>query len=182
MLWAYVKQYDLFGLETYDNPYDKSLRKHQLAQRCLTWKNMLKLIFGLIVLCGVLYVFLGRTGHSWQIPIPQFELEMRYWLEEHLYARPREKEFLIGHVAFMLMVLAAHKQWGRGKRLFLAVVATIGQVSLIETFCHMRTPFLMSVVRGGYGYLFGAVLGGILVCLIVYLTGLVTKDGKQVGE
>lgn len=182
MLWAYVKKYDMFGLQAYDNSYEKTLRKHQLLQLCLTWKNVLKIIFGLILLVGVLYVFLGRTGHSWQIPIPQFELEMRYWLEEHLYARPREKEFLIGHVAFMLMVLAAHKQWGRDKQLFLTVVATIGQVSLIETFCHMRTPFLMSVVRGGYGYLFGAVLGGVLVWLTVYLMGLVSKDGKQVNE
>lgn len=181
MLCAYVKKYDMLGLQAYDNPYDRALRKKALMHSCFTGKNILLIIFWLAVLIGVLYVFLGRTGHSWQIPIPQFELEMRYWLEEHLYARPREKEFLIGHVAFMLMVLASHKNWSRGKRLFLTVVATIGQVSLIETFCHMRTPFLMSVVRGGYGYLFGAILGGMLVWLTVYLMGLWDRYGRKIS-
>lgn len=63
-----------------------------------------------------------------------------------MYARPREKEFMIGHPAFYLAAFAAYKQAPRLWQMLLVVGATIGQGSLVQTFAHMRTPVIMNVI------------------------------------
>lgn len=104
-------------------------------------------------------VLVLRSGHTAGLPVPALEIKLRAFLEDTMYARPREKEFLIGHPAFLLAVLAAYRQWPRYIHYVLVVVATIGQGSLVETFAHIRTPIYMSLVRGIDGLLLGAVLG-----------------------
>lgn len=94
----------------------------------------------LLAFAIVAWVFIGRSGHTAGVPVPAFEEKLRYFLEETMYARPREKEFLIGHPAFYLTawcVLRKLPTWAYG---LFAVAATIGQASLVQTFCHMRTP------------------------------------------
>jgi cellobiose-specific phosphotransferase system component IIC len=86
-----------------------------------------------------------------------------------MYARPREKEFLIGHPAFYLAVYAAYNKWPKVLQLLLVMAASIGQGSLVQTFCHVRTPVLMSYVRAGDGFVLGAVLGIILLIVVVLL-------------
>lgn len=54
----------------------------------------------LLAFAIVAWVFIGRSGHTAGVPVPAFEEKLRYFLEETMYARPREKEFLIGHPAF----------------------------------------------------------------------------------
>ena len=36
---------------------------------------------------------------------------------------------------------------------------TIGLVSVVNTFLHIRTPFLLSLLRTGWGILFGLLIG-----------------------
>ena len=51
----------------------------------------------------------------------------------------------------------------------LALIATIGQGSMVETFCHMRTPFDMSLARGIGGLILGGILGAIfMLALRIY--------------
>lgn len=91
-----------------------------------------------------------------------------------MYARPREKEFLIGHPAFYLTawcVLRKLPTWAYG---LFAVAATIGQASLVQTFCHMRTPIFMSYVRALDGYALGVILG---VLAVVVFEGLYRAYG-----
>ena len=173
----YLKKYDMLGFRQCLTSGDYWQRIKYLLHECCNWKTLLKIGFTLLILAIVFYVFIGRTGHSWQIPVPEFELNMRYWLEEHMYARPREKEFLIGHIAFFFLVLGYHKNWPRFVCLILAVVAAIGQVSLVETFCHMRSPFAMSVARALGGYVFGMALGATLVWAFVKLGEM--KNAKE---
>lgn len=174
----YLKKYDMLGFSECVTFGDYWNRVKYLFYECCNVKTILKIAVGLVILGAVAYVFIGRTGHSWQIPVPQFELTMRYWLEEHMYARPRAKEFLIGHIAFFFLVLAYHKSWPRVAGLILTVLAAIGQVSLVETFCHMRSPFAMSVARALGGYAFGAILGALLVWGFAKLREM--KNGKEV--
>lgn len=54
----------------------------------------------LAVLLFIAYYFVGRSGHTGGVPVPAIELKMRAFLEQLMYARPREKEFMIGHPAF----------------------------------------------------------------------------------
>ncbi len=174
----YLKKYDMLGFHECVTSGDYWNRVKYLFHECCNAKTLLRIAVGLAVFGVVAYIFIGRTGHSWQIPVPQFELQMRYWLEEHMYARPRAKEFLIGHIAFFFLVLAYHKSWPRVAGLVLTVAAAIGQVSLVETFCHMRSPFAMSVARALGGYVFGAILGALLVWGFVKLREM--KNGEEV--
>ncbi len=115
---------------------------------------------GVVAIVGL--IFIGRSGHTQGAPVPAIEIKMRLFLEEVMYARPREKEFMIGHVGFFLATLASYRNYPRLMMLAFVVVATIGQGSLVQTFAHMRTPVIMSTIRAIDG------LGlGIVVAVIV---------------
>lgn len=123
------------------------------------------------------WVFVGRSGHTAGVPVPDIEIKMRSFLERAMYARPREKEFMIGHPAFFLAVMAVYRQWPRALHYGLVIIATIGQGSLVETFAHMRTPVFMSFIRGidgmGVGVLFGivAVIGVQVLSYLSFVLG-----------
>lgn len=109
------------------------------------------------------WIFIGRSGHTAGVPVPAIELKLRALLEQAMYARPRSKEFLIGHPAFLLAAMAIYQQWPRLVQYLLIVAATMAQGSLVETFAHLRTPVLMSTVRGLDGLVLGAVIGAAAV-------------------
>jgi hypothetical protein len=48
----------------------------------------------------------------------------------------------------------------------LVIGAVIGQGSLVQTFCHMRTPAMMSYIRAVDGYLLGSALGIVAVIAV----------------
>ncbi len=158
---VYLRRYDLLsvagkGLRTLWN------RLSELLDTGLTFKHMAVLL----VLAFILFYFVGRSGHTGGIPVPAIELKMRAFLEQMLYARPREKEFMIGHPLFFLAVLAVYRGLPRWSQFALVCGAVIGQGSLVQTFCHMRTPFIMSLARAIDGYGVGIVFGviGVLIC------------------
>ncbi|MFN3690701.1 MAG: DUF5693 family protein, partial [Fimbriimonadales bacterium] len=47
----------------------------------------------------------------------------------------------------------------------LMLLATIGQVSIVNTFCHLHSPLLVSLQRTGWGILIGVGLGFALLAL-----------------
>lgn len=134
------------------------------------------------VLAFVAYIFVGRSGHTAGVPVPALEIKMRLFLEQVMYARPREKEFMIGHPAFYLAAFAAYKQAPRLWQMLLVVAATIGQGSLVQTFAHMRTPVIMSYIRAVDGYALGAFLGIIAVIAVSILLPYVQKWQRRFLE
>lgn len=138
---------------------------NKLADTGLTFKH----VAVLFVLLFIAFYFVGRSGHTGGIPVPAIELKMRAFLEEVMYARPREKEFMIGHPAFFVAVMAAYRCAPRLWQFALACAAIIGQGSLVQTFCHMRTPVVMSFVRALDGYVVGILFGivGVLALAIL---------------
>ena len=119
---------------------------------------------GVVVAAGI--VFVARSGHTSGMPVSSLELRFRAFLEQAFYARPRSKELLIGHPAFMLAVMAVYRKWPTMLLFILVLLATIGQGSMVETFAHMRTPIFMSFMRGIGGIALGAGIGAILMILI----------------
>lgn len=118
------------------------------------------LLLGIIALAGFLLV-VARTGNDSGVGVSSIELAVRNKLDRILPVRPRTKEFLVGHPAFVL----ALAWWWRGRRRLAIpafVVGSLGQVSLLNTFCHIHTPLMISVWRDGLGLLFGALLGAVL--------------------
>ena len=92
-------------------------------------------------------------------------------LENLFYARPRSKEILIGHPAFMLSAMVMWMRYPLEILFVLVLIATIGQGSMVETFCHMRTPFDMSLARGIGGIILGGLFGAVaMLGLRIYQT------------
>ena len=120
-------------------------------------------------LAVVAYVFVGRSGHTAGVPVPSWELALRRFLENTMYARPREKEFLIGHPAFMLAAYAVGKRIPMVLHFVLSVAAVIGIASMVETVCHLRTPVYMSIARGYDGILLGITIGVLAIIAFRFL-------------
>jgi hypothetical protein len=107
---------------------------------------------------AVLLMIVARTGNEPGVGVSGVELKFRSLLDRALPVRPRTKEFLLGHPAF-IMGLAF---WLRGRRkiaLPLFVVGVIGQVSILNTFCHIHTPLVLSLIRDLTGLVVGTVIG-----------------------
>jgi hypothetical protein len=114
------------------------------------------LLIGIVAVGG--YLYLGRTGHTAGAPIFGLEVKVRTFLEQTLAARPRTKEFLVAHPAMILMIAGVLKKY-RGIILPLGLAGAIGQISMVNSFSHLRTPLYMSAYRTAYGLGFGIVLG-----------------------
>ena len=124
-----------------------------------------------------LMLIVARTGNDAGVGVSGFELKARSILDRFLVERPRTKEFLIGHPAFVLGIA----WWLRGRRklaLPAFVVGSIGQVSILNTFCHIHTPLPVSIWRDVIGLVIGAVIG----VLAFYLAELVLPRPAEEDE
>jgi len=157
--FVYLSRYNLFDADSTETP--KSIWQ-QLTQ-LLNYPIYVKTLLVVAVAAVGAWIFIGRSGHTAGVPVPGIEIKLRAWLERLMYARPRSKEFMIGHPAFFLMIMAFYRQWPRALHYILVVVATIGQGSLVETFAHTRTPIYMSFIRGIDGVAVGIVVGVIAI-------------------
>ena len=112
-------------------------------------------VLGLFVLAAGVY-YIRRTGNT--MSVSARELALRNLLENLLIARPRTKELLIGWPCAMLFVWSLRRHMN-----FLPLIfgggMSIGLVSVVNTFLHIRTPFLLSLLRTGWGLLFGLLIG-----------------------
>ena len=137
-------------------------------------------LLGALLLLGTLVVLVLRSGHTSGMPVPGIELKFRAFLEQMFYARPRTKELMIGHPAFLLAVYAAARRAPAMVLLGLVLAATIGQGSMVETFAHMRTPIEMSFVRGIGGICLGAAIGALLIGLVTAWNHLLERVKRAV--
>ena len=124
-----------------------------------------------LVALVIMVLIVARTGNDPGVGISGIELKFRSLLDRLLPVRPRTKEFLLGHPAFVLALAL----WFRGRKkwaLPLFVVGVIGQVSLLNTFCHIHTPLHLSFIRDITGLVFGGVIG----LGLFWLTEIIWKD------
>lgn len=118
----------------------------------------------LAVLSAVGVVYLLRTGNDSAGTALDFERVLRVYLDQLLGVRPRFKEFLVAHPA---MVVAPVLAWtGRWWLVWLALLAgAVGQAGIVDTFAHVHTPLVVSIIRAVLGTVLGAALG-LLVALV----------------
>lgn len=117
---------------------------------------------GIIGVVGMYY--LSRTGNSGQVT--GLELQFRSLMENTFGVRPRIKEFMLGHPLFLVGIfLALRYRWA----MILLIPGTIAQLSMVDTFAHIHTPFLLSLIRGLLGLGIGTLLG--LVAIAVWQVG-----------
>ncbi|WP_366923764.1 DUF5693 family protein [Metallumcola ferriviriculae] len=119
------------------------------------------LLVGVLGLVGLVYIM--RSGNE-GVFVSDLELRVRSLLEQILVVRPRTKEFLIGHPLLFLTFYLGYKDY----LLPVVVLASIGQVSLVNTFAHSWTPLAISLFRTFNGLWLG-ILGGIALVLLYRL-------------
>ena len=146
---------------------DERGKTWQKIMRLLDYPVTVKYVILLGFLAVVLLVYILRTGNE-GAAVSTWELALRARLDDLLAVRPRTKEFLIGHPLMLLMLFLGY----RDKYLPILAVAVIGQVSLVNTFAHIHTPLVVSLIRTFNGLWLGIILGLILIGVV--------KIGKRV--
>ena len=133
-----------------------------------------------VVLLGVGYYYISRTGNESSIQVSSTEMLFRNMLEDHLVARPRSKEFLCAFPAVMLVVYTSIRRFKLWPILF-GLAAVIGMTSVNNTFMHIRTPLYLGFARTGYSLLFGIVIG--IVGILIFELGhmIYKKLERQIG-
>lgn len=158
---GFLQRFDVF-----DGRMDDTEGFLEQFKKMLDMPVRVKTLLGLLLVLVAGVVFVARSGHTMGMPVSSAELKLRAFLEQAMYARPRTKEFMIGHPAFMLAAMAWFRKWPTMALFVLVLVATIGQGSMVETFAHMRSPIFMSFARGIGGILLGGCVGAFCMVLV----------------
>jgi len=127
----------------------------------VVWGTLFSAIIGL----GMLAFMNSRTGNDNPAGVSGLELQLRNVLDQLLFARPRTKEFMIGHPMLLVGLLT----WGRAPKgskwhtvaALLIALGAIGQTSVVNTFCHIHTPIDLSIGRVITGHIAGCILGAL---------------------
>lgn len=128
------------------------------------WHTVAMLV-GLVALA----LLVARTGNDAGIGVSPTELRFRALLDRVLGVRPRTKEFLVGHPALLLaLLLAARPRW-RLVALPLLLVGVIGQVSMLNSFCHLHSPIKLTLARTWNGVWSGGLIGLALILFWLWL-------------
>lgn len=114
------------------------------------------------VLAVVLLIYLVRTGNADVGAVLPAEQQFRTFLENALAVRPRTKEFLLGHPLLLLLLYTGYRD---DRYMPLLILGTIGQVSMVNTFAHIHTPLVISLLRGFNGLWLGILGGLVLIAL-----------------
>ncbi|GAA0137609.1 hypothetical protein YSY43_44500 [Paenibacillus sp. YSY-4.3] len=137
-----------------------------LVQELRAWVRMpitLVMVVGAVVLGAAAFYYLSRTGNA-GTPLPG-EAAFRSMLENTFGVRPRNKEFLFAHPLFIVGIFAAFRyRWA----LYTMIIAVIGQLSMVDTFAHIHTPAVLSLIRGVLGLGLGLIFG-LLALLVWYI-------------
>lgn len=118
-----------------------------------------------VVLAGLAAVILLARSGNFGLPVLSVEERLRNLLEDWLVARPRTKEYLIGHPALLLAGAAAAVGWRRWVA-WLAAVGAVGQAGIVNSFSHIHTPLLYVAWRTVNALWLGTLLGMLAVGII----------------
>lgn len=158
------------------------------SETLLTTKNFLnmdiKIKYALIltVIAGIGYIYLARSGNATNLKPWIGELMFRNFLENHLLARPRTKEFMMAYPAMMVGIyyckLGFLKKDKIVKYIYILAfsgMAVIGLTAITNTFSHIRTPLFLNLARTSYSVIFGLILGTIAILVLKAIGKLYTR-------
>ena len=157
--------YLIFKAHKFDYRYYKGLLDKKISYGAL-------IAIGLLAI--VLYIYVSRTGNTGTAT--DFERSFRQLLDNILGVRPRTKEFLIGYPILLALLYYGYKE-----RYIVAVIfAVIGTISLVNTYAHIHTPVVISLIRSAYGIIFGIIIGLILIGVIKLISRVIKKCQTQI--
>ncbi|MBN2081415.1 hypothetical protein JW859_04315 [bacterium] len=116
---------------------------------------------------GALAIVLLRSGNDSPLEILSVESLFRENLEQWFTVRPRTKE-LFGHPLFVIFLLSL--PWRSRIALLFGLAGLLGQVSILNTFCHLHTPLLVTIERVLLGLGLGLASGLLWGALVLLAT------------
>jgi hypothetical protein len=121
-----------------------------------------------LILMAAAALMVVRSGNEPLFGLAGVEIRARAAMERLVGVRPRTKEFAVGHPLALLGLWLLHRGRRRGVWLILTA-GSIGQASLANTFCHIHSPYLLSLMRGCLGLACGLLIGLALVALWAFM-------------
>lgn len=123
-----------------------------------------QLIVAAVVLAG-LVIYILRTGNDNPAIVTGLELKFRQLLDHLLGVRPRTKELLIGHPMMLILLYFGYQY----RMIPVLMIGVIGQLSLVNTFTHLHTPVMISVIRSAHGLWIGTIVGIVAILIIEWI-------------
>ncbi|WP_448522987.1 DUF5693 family protein [Pseudothermotoga sp.] len=113
------------------------------------WKWLKKYwLLGVAVMAVSGFYYLSRSGNT--AFVAYFERQFRDVLEGLLWVRPRFKE-IVGYPAFALWLSFPNFKWS----FVFELLASVALVSTFNTFCHIKTPLIVSLYRSIFSIVVG---------------------------
>jgi MFS family permease len=122
-------------------------------ERPLSWRHAV-VALSISVIALLLLVRSGNTS----LPLVGIEERLRHFVEDAFVARPRTKEYLFGH-PLLLIALAAAAIRLPNLAFPLALVGSVGQTGLVNSFCHLHTPLVYALWRTANALVLGTSVG-----------------------
>lgn len=117
-------------------------------------------------------MYISRSGNSGSAG--ELELQIRALMERILYVRPRTKEFILGYPALFIAYYLYYKTKNKYSK-YILILGAMGTMSTVNTFTHLHTPFLYSLLRSIYGVLFGSIVGIIYILIFKMIKKYIHK-------
>ena len=151
------------------------LLKYNKPAKLITdiWNQPIRVSHLAIAFVGLLAMafIVMRRGNFPLVSASKYELAFRAWLA-HLFVRPRFKE-LFGHtIAVVGLTNGSWPAWIKGITLTAGVIA---QGTIMNSFSHYHTPFVISLERTLIALLIGLVMGLVLSAISRLLTSITSK-------
>jgi hypothetical protein len=128
-----------------------------LVSPLLVWQTLAALF-----ILAALAIYIIRTGNDAPTLVSSWETKFRDILDQILFVRPRTKEFLIGHPIMLVLLYYGYSQ----KKLPLLILGIIGQISLVNTYAHIHTPLVISLLRSFHGIWIGILFGVVAIAVL----------------
>lgn len=125
----------------------------------------------LAVLAAAAVFYIARTGNTAPGAASDSERVVRTFLENLLVVRPRFKEFAFAWPAWTAACVLAWRGRASGALWLLVLATAVGQADVIDTFAHIHTPFLISLLRIVNGLWLGIAVSVVTALAIMRLTG-----------
>lgn len=156
---AYILKIGIFT-DKEERPLGVILQSNKLLNTTITVKYGAAVALILIVMA----VLILRSGNNLITSVSSAELIIRNFLEKYLVARPRTKELIAFPILMLIGILSNYKH----KQLaFLAmIIGMIGIEGVVNSFCHIRMPILITTISSIYSLIFGIIIGTIMMVII----------------
>lgn len=130
------------------------------------------------ILGGIGAYFILRTGNASESSVSKTELSLRSTLMSIMGIRPRFKEFILGFPSIMCFGLLRYFKLEKYSWI-LILCMSIGIADLTDTFAHIHTPILITLIRVFNGMFLGWIIGSIILFVGYAFYYFILKKNKN---